>query len=87
VHSPLSLGLVLVMLFAVILGSAHHHDQEDHPDCAICFVVHHAASETSAPPSPPAIFLSALPALFAPLVLAVPVVRPTSLQRSRAPPR
>jgi hypothetical protein len=83
---PLSLGLALLLLFAVLLGGAHHHDLHDHPDCAVCAATHHAAAETLAPPSP-AIHPPALPALFAPLVLTNVIAPLTSVLRSRAPPR
>jgi hypothetical protein len=33
------------MIVAVLLGSFHHHDDEqDHPDCSICAVAHHQPS-------------------------------------------
>lgn len=83
----LSLGLAFLFLVAVLLGSIHHHhDLQDHPNCAICAVTHHPGMETAAP-SPPAVYPPALPTLFGLLVLAAAIVRPTSALRSRAPPR
>ena len=82
----LSLGLALLFLVAVLLGSIHHHhDQQDHPNCAICAVANHPGIETAAP-SPPAIYPPTLPALFSLLALAAVIARPTSTLRSRAPP-
>jgi len=83
----LSLGLALLLFSAVILGSFHHHnDFEDHPDCAVCVVALHAATEISVP-SLAAVLFPALPALFVTLIPTEPVVRPASTLRSRAPPQ
>jgi len=83
----LSLGLAVLFLVAVLLGSIHHHhDLQDHPNCAICVVAHHPGIETAAP-SPPAVFPPALPVLFGLLVLAAVFARPNTTLRSRAPPR
>ena len=83
----LSLGLALLLFFAAAFGRLHnHHDLADHPDCAVCAAASHAGT-TSARPTLPAVPLPALPVLFALLVLTVPVFRPASLLRSRAPPR
>jgi hypothetical protein len=82
----LSLGLALHFLVAVLLGSIHHHDLQDHPNCAICAVANHPGIEIAAP-SLPTVYPQALPALFSLLVLATVIACPTSTLRSRAPPR
>jgi hypothetical protein len=82
----LSLVVALVLLFAGILGSFHHHnDWAEHPNCAICAGPHNTPTETSTP-ALTLIFLPDLPVLFVPLVLTVSTIRPTLLLRSRAPP-
>jgi hypothetical protein len=82
----LSLGLAMLFLVAVLLGSIHHHhDLQDHPNCAICAVAHHPGIEPAAP-APPAVYPPALPVLFGLLVPAAVIARPTSTLRSRAPP-
>ncbi|HEY7744807.1 MAG TPA: hypothetical protein VIA07_00615 [Desulfuromonadales bacterium] len=83
----LSLGLAFLFLVAVLLGSIHHHhDLQDHPNCAICAVANHPGIETAAP-SLPAVYPPELPALFSLMVLATVIARPNSTLRSRAPPR
>jgi hypothetical protein len=83
----LSLGSALLIAFAVIFGSFHHHnDLKAHPECAICAVAYHVAAETTAPPT----LARPLPALFdliAIPVLTVPFKRPIAAFISRAPPR
>jgi hypothetical protein len=83
----LSLGLALLLFFAAALGSFHnHHDLADHPDCAVCAASHQADAAAVGLPLP-ALSPAAPPVLFALLVLTVPLFRPASLLRSRAPPR
>jgi hypothetical protein len=86
-HLLLSLGLVFLFLVAVLLGSIHHHhDLQDHPNCAICAVAHHPGIETAAP-SPSAVYPPELPALGSLLILVAVIARPNTILRSRAPPR
>jgi len=83
----LSFSLVLLVFFAAILGGFHHHhDLNDHPDCAVCAAVH---IQGTAPDSPTLheIILPIQPVQLPLLVLTVPVFRPTSHLRSRAPPQ
>jgi hypothetical protein len=82
-----AVSLVLVMFLAVVLGSFHHHsDLATHHDCAVCAAAH---VSSTAPDSPtlPEIVLPVHPVPLPLLVLSIPVFRPTSHLRSRAPPQ
>jgi hypothetical protein len=84
---PLLLGFASVLLFAVILGSFHHHkDLAVHPDCSICIFVHQADSTVPAAPTISTIILPVLSPLFHLPVLTVPGVMPTLDLLSRPPP-
>jgi len=80
-------SLAMVLLLAVVLGSFHHHsDLVSHHDCAVCAAAH---VSSTAPDSPaiPEIILQDQPLQFPLLILSVPVFRPASHLRSRAPPQ
>jgi hypothetical protein len=83
-----SLGFVLLVLVALVLGNGHHHHHNDlqkHPDCAICATADHFIAETVAPISL-ATHLPELTALFAIPILSAVITRRTATLRSRAPP-
>lgn len=47
-----ALGLAILLLVAVNLGSLHHHhDLQAHADCAVCLAVHHSPVEAAGLPS------------------------------------
>jgi hypothetical protein len=82
----ISFNLALILVFAVILGSIHHHhDLEDHPDCSICMAAH-CAPAIKTVPLLPAIRRPALPELIVQPVANVPVSRPIPTFSGRAPP-
>jgi len=75
------------MFMAVLLGSFHHHgDNGDHPDCAVCSVMHHAGGDGG-------VMALATPALpmfhatrFFPLAAVVAAAKNTGSPQNRAPP-
>jgi hypothetical protein len=78
--------LSIMMLAAVLLGSLHHHeDDQDHPDCSICAVAHQQTScvadaPTYDPPVQSVVITHFIP--YAPLVQSsISITR-----QSRAPP-
>lgn len=81
----IAFGLASMIFAAGLVGSHHHHDLRDHPDCSICTVAHHAPAATTAA-TPVTTVQPVQPALFALLLPAVPLVRQPSPLHSRAPP-
>jgi hypothetical protein len=84
----IALVLSVLLLAAVLLGSVHHHgDGDDHPDCAVCAVVHHHSADAAVP----APVLLRLPVAIATLFLLRPPAaiagRTNRSQHDRAPPR
>jgi hypothetical protein len=81
-----ALSLTALLLLSVLLGSFHHHnDEQDHPDCSICAVSHHQSAAPGHIPNytPPA--LTCAPTVFATATrISISAHRITS--QSRAPP-
>lgn len=83
----LALFLSVLMLVSVLLGSFHHHeDEQDHPDCAVCAVAHHHSADEAVPPPLALSLPTASPALFVPVIPAVITTRIIHSQHNRAPP-
>ena len=87
VHQFIALYLALMVLYALVVGSFHHHhDLADHPYCAACVVVHHKANIISAIPTLPILLLPTLVMVYTRLVLSLSDVNPIAPPCSRAPP-
>jgi hypothetical protein len=84
--SSFALGLALLLLVAVNLGSLHHHhDLQAHADCAVCLVVHHSPVEAAGLPSLQLPLPFPYLLLFFPLSAAIISRRPSTIN-GRAPP-
>ena len=81
-----ALGLAILLLVAVNLGSLHHHhDLQAHADCAVCLVVHHSPVEAAGLPSLQLLLPFSYLLLFFPLSAAIISRRPSTIN-GRAPP-
>lgn len=81
-----SLGLIVLLFAACLVGSFHHHaDFQDHSDCPVCSFVQHVPAETGVPVFFPEYVPVSQPLASVPVLTVITAHRP-STHLSRAPP-